>query len=390
MRLPFTIFVSVLCLTLLEARPAFSQQNWGTTRPTLVQITVAGPQAVTHETEALLRELLEPRVITLEVIRVGSISLRQAWSQRASAEGVLAQAWIDLTGSERCVLMILDPAGERALLREIDLIQGVDVVAREEVGQIVSASIEAVIAGSEFGVAEAEVAEIIRSGISASGLGLSSDETSVERADEPSAPTPTPIEDPSPLPPPRQAEGRPIGLDIALDYTVGIVSTDHEPNHGPGTILTVSLARVPLRPLLGLGFTYVLPQTVSGTQVGAELEQYLLSFDIGFMPLHRRRVSLGLRLGLIVDFVRLEPRHLQEEDSVTLEPARLEVMNMIGLSTELRVHLVRWLSLVIGIGVEIDAAQTRLIVEHIDGTEVVFQPWWIRPTFRLGFLFNAF
>jgi len=39
--------------------------------------------------------------------------------------------------------------------------------------------------------------------------------------------------------------------------------------------------------------------------------------------------------------------------------------------------------------VEIDVANTRFTVEHTDGIEVVFQPWWARPVLTLGLVFGA-
>lgn len=124
-------------------------------------------------------------------------------------------------------------------------------------------------------------------------------------------------------------------------------------------------------------------------QVGVQLDQYQLVVDVGVLPAHRHRVSLGIRLGLIVDMVRLEPHQLEVGERFELEPARVEVMTLLRLSTELQIHLLRWLSLIVGVAVELDVARTRMTVQHTDSTEVVFQPWWVRPMLRLGFIFGA-
>lgn len=388
-------FISFMTL-FIEAAPASAQgEEWGTTRPTVVEVTIAAPRQVAHETEALLRELLEPRLARLEVVHVTNVVLSQALSQRAAPDRFLAQVWIDLTGRDVCAVMIVDPSGDRALLREIGLEHGVDVVAREEVGQIVNASIEALVAGAEFGVASSIVAHRIETSASLAGLASPSsasppsiDEPQpVDDATEPEAADPQPT--PTPLPPPRPDGERRIGLDIALAYDVSVWAADQAPAHGPGAHLTIVLPRVRARPLFGLGFNYLLPATVDGTQVGAQLDQYQLSVNVGVLPVHRQRVSFGIRLGLIVDMVRLEPHQLDGGEGFALEEARVEVMALLRLSTELQIHLLRWLSLVVGVAVEFDVAQTRMTVQHTDSTEVVFEPWWVRPMFRLGFVFGA-
>jgi hypothetical protein len=378
-----------------------SAENWGTTRPNVVEVTIAGPRQVAFDTEALLRELLEPRLVRLETVRVSNIVLSRALTQRASPDRFLAQVWIDLTGREICAVMIVDPAADRALLREIELEHGVDIVAREEVGQIVNASVEALVAGNEFGVESAVVAQHIATSASLAGLAApdmppsplpNEAEPMAEPAhDEPSTETEgaDSPQRPSPLPPPRPNSTRAVGLDVALLYDIDMWSAGRSPAHGPGAQLTVVLPRIVVRPLFALGFTYLLPTSVEGEQVGAELDQYQLHLDVGIAPLHRRRVNLGIRLGLIVDLVRLKPHHLEGGDDFALEPARVEVMTLLRLSTDLQIHLLRWLSMVIGVAVEFDVAQTRITVQHTDSTEVVFQPWWVRPAFRLGFVFGA-
>jgi hypothetical protein len=329
--------------------------------PAAVQIVVAGPDDdVAAEMGQVLLDALRFEPLSPTVVRRASIDPREVVTPvplSPTSVATLARVWIDLTGPAQCMVFIADATWERVLVRRVVLAGPIDAVTREEIVQIVTASLDALLAGEAVGVTRPEAAAL---------LGVESG-----RAELP----PPPLVGLGP--------GR-IGLELGFGYEVAPWSSSVAPPHGLAVSAALVLRRIRLRPAIGLTLATHLGTDLEGGDVTARIEELPLALTAAVEAFRRQRVSLraGVAAGVMV--VRVEPSLRRDGTGLTLRESHTLAAAELRGGLELRVALAGSLALSLGVEVEAQVPAARYVIERPAGDEVVFEPWVVRPLLRLA------
>ena len=353
--------IVVLCVWLSPA--------WAAADP--VRVVVAGPEGQRSAIVAVTREFLESIPEELMISEQDALDVRRVvWPE--AVEPAAARVWVDLGGGAGAAIYIADSEFERVLVRRVS--GTLDVTAREEVGQIIRASVEALLAGAEIGITRTEAAE---------ELGVSEP----ERVDDDS--------DADEDEPPHRGEvrlrgdverRRPFAAVVGAGYRVQPWARRTAPAHGPA----VSLRAWFVGPLLlgaSVDLAFVLPHradlgSIESTVWAADL---LGAFSLGgFLA---RRVALHTDVGVGVSAIRVRNRGTSPNAQPT--PARTRPLPiaaaLLGTSVWLRRgrhHVV----LSVRAGAAAELVDFRV---EADQGAFTFDPWRVRPTldFTVGYGF---
>ncbi|MBN2195235.1 MAG: hypothetical protein JW751_20630 [Polyangiaceae bacterium] len=257
-RLLSTVFCLALGAMLLVTTPLHADDR--TVRVTLVGI---GPERVAIE--ELLREWFE--LGAFDLITGWQPTLRVDEVLGSQAEGAELRIWLVPMGEARARVYFADATGERFLVRDIPLRDGLDELGRERVVQILSSSAQAFLARS-----------------------LNSSREEIQRT----------FAEPTPADPPPPTE--PAWVPIADEKPVAGISSQPQPSpwgirggaeyqaihrgaegtsHGPGILLGVSYRGQRRRLSLSLQGRYDWPHRAVGDEVTLELETVGMRLILG-------------------------------------------------------------------------------------------------------------
>jgi hypothetical protein len=176
-------------------------------------------------------------------------------------------------------------------------------------------------------------------------------------------------------------------LEIGLGYAPSGFADDVRAAHSFGLSLALGARRGFARWGGWLTGDYRLPIEVDGNQgVGVRLDvgalRLLAVVELAFSD----RFALQLAVGGGVDVVRIEPRRTGTLE-VHLEPVSHDARGIIQTLLGVRLVVSGPFSLWLGVGVDIDPAQVRYVVQNHGDTNVVLVPWRARPfgVVRLSF-----
>jgi hypothetical protein len=340
-----------------------------------VHVVVVGPAEARASTAALVRELLSEIDARVELEERDELDVREVvWPD--SDAPASARVWIDLTDSRGAVVYIADRHWERILVRTVPFSGGIDVAAREEVAQIVRASVEALLAGAQIGLSRRDAA---------AQLGVE---------DHLPTPSPRPRPDPKPTPAPLQGVNAPPPSDrppvVALagvGYRIQPWQTDQPPLHGP----LLSLRAWYDGPLLiggAVDLAFGLPQRVTLGTIETRLWGADLIGSLSVGGFVARRVSLHAEIGSGVTTMRARNRGT----AASAEPAgaHTRVLPIFAVALGPTFWLGRGRHHVVistRAGAQAELVDFRV---QADAGALQFDPWRIRPTFDLtvgyGFL----
>jgi hypothetical protein len=293
--------------------------------------------------ESVLTELLARLQVSVTMKRVPALEPRQILSEHPADPEAVARVWIDLRSPERVTVYLAGNREDRALVRQVPRRGEFDEVSREEVAQIVEASVEALLVGGRIGVS----------------------------SDEPRRP------EPPPPPPPSHI------LRLAVSYEGQAWSSSLGPLHGPGVTVEWLPPAGLVRPLIvGEGFIRY-PFTVAGDPISTRLDQQSLRLLIGASWAVSRRWRLQGALGGGLDFVRSTPVAPPSTHGVP-DPASNSLMPMGRAFVAVRFALTSRADVFCTLGADLAAYNVRYWVDRPDTTEVLFQPWRLRPFASLG------
>jgi len=331
----------------------------------LVEVAVVGRALDASALEAVVRELLERFDVESRVSRLEDLDLREVVTPRPEVAELVARAWFDLRDAHRATMYLVDRKWERVLVRNVPLPHGLDEVAREELGHILEASVETLLAGGQVGLPREEVR---------TSLG-------VPAAPPPARPPPPRAETPRPGP-----EAPPGGPAITLGafWELQGFSSGALVTHGPGASLGFAPSRAPLRPTAWFTAQYRLPVIVEGERIGVRLDALALRLLVGFDLASSDRVTLSAGAGGGADLVHIAPR--SDDAAVSLDASRWTAVPFGRVSVAGRVRIMPNASVGLGVGADIDWIDTVYTVERSAKAVAVLDPWGIRPSMLLAFV----
>lgn len=328
-----------------------------------IEVWIAADAAERDALARVLHELMQRLSVEVEVEAVERVERRDVLARVPPGSPYLARCFIDLRAEGRALLYVHDPARDRVLERRIERSPGDAELAREELGHMLLASIEALLAGAT--------------------LGAPRDELAVAEAHPPppaAADTAPAQELPAAAPP---ALGS-WALRGALLYEVAALGHGPGVTHGP---MLAAIIRAPLRqPELGLLLSaqYRLPLHVDAEPVGMHLTAFGLRALATFESALSARVALRVGLGGGADVTRLAPAttagariDLTEARTLTLGVTR----GLLGVDIRATPVLALWAAL--AVDVDLDRAQYVLVQQNGMQAEVS-APWRVRPSLSLG------
>ncbi len=295
--------------------------------------------------ERVLGELLGRLQVTIHLVRLQGVDVRQILSEHPNDPEAVARVWIDLRERTRVTVYLSGNREDRVLVRHVPIEGHLDEVGREEIAHIVEASVDGLLVGGRIGVA----------------------------TDEPRKTAPAP-----------QAHRPEHALNLELAYQGHAWSMTRGVLHGPALGLAwVAPGRV-VRPLMMLSTSVRFPFVISGDPVSARLDQLtfrvLAGADVTIAPRWRLQAAVGAG----ADWVRISSRSTATSTLVELDPDRTTVVPMARAMIAARFALTSHTDVFGAVGADVSAWDVRYIVARQDADEVLFEPWRVRPFAALG------
>jgi len=304
--------------------------------------------------------------------RVDKLDPTDVLRDRRDGDTAAVRAWVDVTVATRVRLYFAtrsgDRAGDRFLVRDVDLSGRFDEVDRAALAEVLESSIGALVANERAGLTRAEAEAVLARRV------------------------PPAIASPPPQPPqpPTPAPASPSRWAIGLFYAAQAASDDTF-DHGPGVTISFAgwrkFASVHERgrgPALFASAQYRLPVHESTGRIGVALDTVAARAGVECGPLLWSR--LRVRLGAGADIVQVTPE--SSDPAATLTGAGWTASFVA--SAALRANLARrpglfWLSAALFA----DVLPTTVRYDAmIDGaTAPVFSPWRVRPGLTLELTF---
>jgi len=299
----------------------------------LVDVTLAGGGPV-RALEKVIRELLGRLDVTVCAVNTARVEASAVVSPPEDPRPALARVWIAPTGRGATVFVV-DADWNRILIRHVPLPDGFEVAAREELAQIVYATIEALLAGAYLGVAK------------------------------PARPPPL-------SPPYRQSAelqlrqaSRLAGRGSPVDLELGLA----------GTLVDKSSR---FKPTLGVVLAYRFPATATTDAIDIRSSGAQLRFELGMHLRLGRATALRPAVGLGVEAEFVDPRHVPGSD-VLPEPTKTALwpLAMAQVAVHHQVAGRLWLAAALGADLDLLGAHYT-VLDNGESTRVV-DPWFLRP-----------
>lgn len=321
----------------------------------------------------------EERVALEQVVRELMERLSVEVVLDPSADGDVARCTLDMRDPKEAVLYVHDPARDRLLVRRVARAPGSEELVREQLGHMMLAAVEALLAGATVGEPSIEVI----------GRPLRPFESALDHASESA---PAPAKEPSPASPPPQAEHTQAEprepapswlLRGALLYEVAVLG--HEPGVAHGPVLALAV-RSPLP--LGLGglvsAQYRFPLEVEPDPVGMSTQTVALRALATIESGLGRSLALRLGVGGGADIARITPE-LSANAEVRATEARTLTLAVARALAGIDWRVTRVLSLWVALAADIDLDRSQYVLLGEDGQETtIAEPWRVRPALLIG------
>jgi hypothetical protein len=320
---------------------------------------------------ALLEEYLGTLEVPIVLARTDALDLATVLGPGDEAPApALARIWIR-PQDERISIFIADRTWTRIYIRHLELPDGLDEVAREEVAMLVMVNVESLLAGGTIGVHASEAADML-------GVEL-------EPPAEPE-PAPEPVEPVTrPVPEPSSAKLTPpwtLGGGVGLGYGAQLWAIDAAPQHGPKVdgrlAFHPSRRRSPIG-LLGLSFGWYVPSRVRGEAFDLILHGFTVHAEGGVAVAMGRRAWFRPQLGLGIEL--LHEQSVAELLTAEPMPPTWRPLPAGGASVVFEIELVDHVRIAFGPTLAVRPVALSYRVGDTDA--VVFQPWTVRPGFTI-------
>lgn len=316
-----------------------------------VRVAYASRDAEADDLATTLQSAIDLPQVTGDVQRVAQVDPRALIVVEPELVAPLARIWVDLSGSERALVYVVDRSWTRTFIRSIPRVPGNVALDHAQVGEIVRSAVQALQEGAVIGVARAPL--------------------------PPSAPPPRPAREPV-HEPDRGAwfGGGPL-------YAVGL-RAEGELAQGPG-LYGYALGR-----LAEVGFGGVLtlqyqPHRASGPGVDARLDTLALRAGPLLELTRSRRLAPRISIAGGADLVHIDPdaRAMQ----IAADGAHWAAFPVISATLGLRARLTRDIELWVALAADLDLVDTRYVLSGPSGVRVVEDPFRVRPALLVSFGF---
>ena len=334
-----------------------------------VTAVMVGPERESGELEKVFVELLGRLNVTLSAVRADTFDVRTVVTPKGQTdEALLARVWIDLRSSQQATLYLADRAWERVLIRTVPVQSTDDEVAREQLGHILQAAAETLLAGGL--------------------VGRPRDEVQKELGVEPPPPAPAPVaKPPPPRPPPTKPRAEPEAniaptLWLAGGWELWAFSVPERITHGPNLRLDLEFLDGPWRPGGGVSVAYHLPIVTSDQPIDVRIDTLAIRLRAQLARVLLPELHLRAGLGGGIDLVHLDPR----SETATAEPTpqRWTRVPVMGTSLGIRWLAIPSLAVEAALGLEVTLIDTRYVITIRDQKRLALDPWTFRPGATLG------
>lgn len=327
-----------------------------------IHVLVAGEDREREAFARVLLELMQRLSVEVELERVERVELAAVVAAVPREPQLLARCFVDLASETRATLYVHDPARDRILERHAPRAPGDDELVREQLGHMLLASVEALLAGIEVGAPRSSVAAAAAPAAVAAPAAHASEP-------EPAAP----VE-------PAHAAWQ---LRAALLYELSALGSEPGLAHGPELALAI---RSPLSRQLGglLSAQYRWPIEVDGDAIGMRMHAVALRALATFeQPLGASTV-LRFGLGAGADVTRVAPR-AAGGTPIELGVARTLTLGVTRALVGAELRITRWLALWGALAADADLDRTQYVLVRSSGQDAqVSAPWRVRPAISLG------
>lgn len=369
-------FLVQLCLACVLSGPAVGERSAVPeaveTERARVRVVVGGAPEQREAVVEVVAELLAGSEAAVVFETREAIDLQAAlWSEPSAGE---VRVWIEVGDPRGALVLVSDAAGERLLSQRLPTPEGLDEVAREEIGYIVQASVEALLVGAEIGLVRTEAAE---------ALGVPEPELESEPEPEPELePEPEPEPEPEIEPEPERSVPRSPGISMAFlaGYELHAWAAGLAPRHGPILALAVhGDGRLGVGGGLELGFASS-PAVELENALRVEARSIAPRISAGLSPELAPRLRLPVGLGVGVDLTRVTSEALVPGAQEQAPVWRPQVIATAAVGARWSLGQGRY-RVCVGVAAELEVDATGLTYRTAEG--VVFRPWRARPGFSV-------
>jgi hypothetical protein len=273
------------------------------------------------------------------------------------------RAFVDLTDDRNAALYFADRAGERFLVRQVALPDGLTALGRETLGQVLELSVRALLEDDQVGMTRAETSKL---------LNAQEPETAPRPRDEP----PPKLEEPD------ESESR---LGAEAFYAARLFSSEVAIVHGPGLGLGWISEDPSARSLLFIAGQYELPQELVTSVVGVEWSTIRVQGGAGLsVAVSRSHFFAGGRLSVGADFTRFSPRQGSAGHDVELESPSVSTATFIDLAVEGSVPLFERLGASARVFASVYPVRVHYDVAVGQTRSEVLVPYSVRPGIELS------
>jgi hypothetical protein len=322
-----------------------------------VEVVVVG----TDEELELLRSVIGPRDfagVEARWFRADRLDRDALLSPREPASDVAVRCFVGI-GPGRANLYFANRTAERFLVREVSLPNALDPAGREAVGQVLSLSVQALVADAQAGLTRTETERLLGGG--------------------PQDPPP-PAETKPAERAPRPVRTTTSSLGAAPFYAVKIYSTEVPVVHGPGLRVSWVTAWARSERSISGTFGYELPRRYNVDDVGLSWET--ASFRGGFELLEGSSglpLVFGGRAGLGVDLIRFAPKQGATGQKIALTPARSAAVPVFSAAAVAALPITSRLTFGLDLILDVHPVRFAYSVTRPTGTSEVLEPYRVRP-----------
>jgi hypothetical protein len=263
---------------------------------------------------------------------------------------------------ERADLYFADRAGERFLVREVTLPNGLDAVGREAVSQVLALSVVALLEDRRAGMSRSEAQRLF--------------------APPAPAPAPTVARARTEAPPPAS----PPSVSVGAFYSVKTYGDGVPLVHGPGVMLAV-VSGERSRTALWASAQYELPQSHRVADVGVKWSTTLFRGGVEWLHgLPGTNLLVGGRLGLGADLIDFSPRQGDARSGFVLTAARQATVAVFTPALKLALPFSQRWSATADFYADCHPTLVAFALEREGKPERVLSPWRVRPGLALGLM----
>lgn len=305
--------------------------------------------------DTLASALQLPGIIT-RLTRVPEVDARSIVRAPAADALALACIWVDLREARRASVYIVERSGKRVFVRSLERAPDNRQLDHAQVGEIVRGAVQALLQGAVIGIA-----------------------------------TPQPLAQAGELPAqPARADAEPtprVTFGAGVLYAAGLQAQAADVTHGPGVYVFLLRAVAHPESLAwgGLASARYASHRMARADVSARLDTLMLRAGPACDVPWSARTGLRLSLGLGVDLVALAPD--ARGSAGRADSSRTLAFAMLQLGAALRHRPTRDIELSISLLLDVDAVDTRYVLQRGAQQVNVEDPWRVRPSLALGFGF---